>query len=119
MYEEKGDYKRTEECLKEGAKLRFESRYDDEPQEVVKSLRKSADRLENLAFLWHSRNDQLRLLREALEVYKMIGEITQEIKLEDGQLQEAKLIEENQNLFRLEALNLERYIKEMETGVAF
>ena len=73
----------------------------------------------NIKNTWHSRNDQLRLLREALEVYKMIGEITQEIKLEDGQLQEAKLIEENQNLFRLEALNLERYIKEMERRVAF
>jgi len=118
-YEEKGDYNGAEEYLKEGAKLRFELRHDDEPQKVINDLKKSAGRLGNLASLCDARNDQMRLLREALEMYEMIGEIAQEIKLEDEQLREAKLIEDNQNLFRLEAMNLGRYIKEMQTGAAF
>ncbi len=105
-YEEKGDYENAEKYLREGAKLRFELSYADDPQKVIIDLKKSAGRLENLALLHDSRNDQLRLLREALEVYKMIGAITREVKLED-----------EQNLFKLEAANLEKYISNVEMGV--
>ena len=123
VYMEKGDYKKATRYIKDGAKPNFEifesHSYEKEPIEIVKYLLKSIIELKNLASLCDSRNEQLELLKEVLKIYKMIGEIAQEIKLEDEQLREAKLIEDNQNLFRLEALNLERYIKGMEIGATF
>ena len=105
-YNKKGDYETAKKYLRKGAELNFKFRYDYDPQKLIGYLKKSAGRLENLAFLCDSRNEQFRLLREALKVYKMIGEIAQEIKLED-----------EQNLFKLEAANLEKYISNVEMGV--
>jgi tetratricopeptide (TPR) repeat protein len=104
-YEEKGDYKSAVVYLKKGAKLLSESRHDNEPQKVIEYLMKSVDELKNLASLCDSR-ERLEILSEALEVYGMIGEIAQEIKLED-----------EQNLFKLEAANLEKYISSIDLGV--
>jgi tetratricopeptide (TPR) repeat protein len=104
-YEEKGDYNSAMVYLKKGAKLLSEYRYDNEPQKVIEYLMKSVDELKNLASLCDSR-ERLEILSEALEIYGMIGEIAQEIKLED-----------EQNLFKLEAANLEKYISNVEMGV--
>jgi tetratricopeptide (TPR) repeat protein len=106
VYNKKGDYVSAEKYLREGAKLDFELRYDKDPQRVIINLKKSTGSLEDLAFRCDSRNEKLKLLKEALDVYKMIGEIAQEIKLED-----------KQNLFKLEAANLEKYISNVEMGV--
>ena len=120
IYMEKGDYEKATRYIKDGVKPNFgifESHsYEKEPLEVVKYLLKSIIDLKNLASRYDTRDDQLRLLREALEVYKMIGAITREVKLEDVQLREVKLIEDNQNLFKLEAANLEKYISNVEMG---
>jgi tetratricopeptide (TPR) repeat protein len=105
-YNKKGDYKSAEKYLRDGAKLDFKFRYDYDPQKVLDFLKKSIGSLENLAFLCDSKNEKLRLLGEALKVYKMIGEIAQEIKFEG-----------EQNLFKLEAANLEKYISNVEMGV--
>lgn len=123
VYMEKGDYKKATRYIKDGAKPNFEifesHSYEKEPIEIVKYLLKSIIELKNLASLCDSRNEQLELLKEVLKIYKMIGEIAQEIKLEDEQLREAKLIEDNQNLFRLEAMTLERSVEEIERGTTF
>jgi tetratricopeptide (TPR) repeat protein len=104
-YNKKGDYETAEKYLRKGAKLDFKFRYNSDPQKVIDHLKKSTASLEDLAFRCDSKNEKLRLLKEALDVYKMIGEIAQEIKLED-----------EQNLFKLEAANLEKYISSIDLG---
>jgi tetratricopeptide (TPR) repeat protein len=116
-YEEKGEYSVATRYLKDGAKLRFEKRYEEKPQLSVEVLARAIRRLERIAFLSNSMDERLKILKDALEVYGMLKEILGEVVLDSTQLQDLELVEDEQNLFPLRMNILKRYVSDLENAL--
>jgi tetratricopeptide (TPR) repeat protein len=112
-YQEKGEYNIAAHYLKEGAKSRFDLRYEELPWLNIAVLATCAKKLEYLAFFKTLPEEKLKMLKDALEIYGMLNKIIEEITIESTRLQETKLLEDEQNLFKLKWLNLNDYINSL------
>jgi tetratricopeptide (TPR) repeat protein len=106
VYMKKGELNSALQGLTEGARLRYEDRYNEIPERVLTQLAQTVESLKEAACTFP--DFEKEILKEALRVYEMIKQVLNEIEIQPSQSEQFYL--DNPNLLFLESISLREYL---------
>jgi len=106
VYMKKGELNPALQGLTEGARLRYEDRYNEIPERVLTQLLQTVESLKEAACTFPDFKKEI--LKEALRVYEMIKRVLNEVEVQQYQSEQSYL--DNPNLVFLESISLREYI---------
>lgn len=114
VYMKKGELNPALQNLTEGARLRYDYRYDEPPERVLTQLAETVESLKEAACAFP--DFQREIHKEALRVYEMIKRVLNEIEFQPYQGEQSYV--DNLNLIFLESLSLREYLPQEYIEVA-